>query len=168
MKTRINSLNDALAFVLQGLYFTEAKLKSEFPACCGEITSLRLRNEICNYATNSDNRILKLERVFNYLMKEPLTRTNKVVNELINETHLVIKSTTSSHLKNILTIGCIQSINAYKIANYKSACMMVIEMELDTATDLLQQILEWEIDTSKVFAELSIEEFNKTQRPTAV
>lgn len=168
MKTKINSLNDALAFLLQGLYFAETKLKSEFPSCCSEITSIRIKNEICNYAANADNTMLKLERVFNYLMKEPLTRENKAVNELLNETHLVIRSTTSSHLKNILTVGCIQNINAYKIANYRSAYMIAVELELDTATDLLQQILERETETSKVLADLSIEEFNKAQRPTAI
>ncbi len=167
MKTKINSLNDALAFLLQGLYFTEVKLKEEFPACCNQITSTRIRNEINNYIENADNKLLKLERIFNYLLKNPLTRNNEVVNELMNETHQMLASTNSSHLKDILSIGCIQNINAYKISNYRSAYMIAVELELDTATDLVQQILEWEIETAKVLAALSIEEFNNAQRPTA-
>lgn len=165
MKT-INSLTDALAFILQGLYFTETKLKKEFPACCSNISSINVRTEINIYASIADDKLLKLERIFNYLMKEPLTRDNAVMNELMNETHKIIAATTSSHLKDILSIGCIQNINAYKVSNYRSAYMMAVELELDTATDLLQQILEWEIETGKVLAALSIEEFNKTQRPT--
>ena len=164
MKTKINSLNDALAFLLQGLYFAETKLKEEFPTCCGQITSVRISNEINNYTSNADDKLLKLERVFNYLMKEPLTRPNEVINELMRETHQMLDSTNSSHLRDILSIGCIQNINAYKIANYRSAYMIAVELELDIATDLLQQILEWEIVTGKVLAELSIEEFNKTQK----
>jgi ferritin-like metal-binding protein YciE len=167
MKTKINTLSDALAFLLQGLYFTETKLKEEFPLCCNQITSDHIRNEINNYTTNADVKQLKLERVFNYLLKEPLTRTNAVINGLINETHQMLASTTSSHLKDILSIGCIQNINAYKISNYRSAYMIAVELELDTATELLQQILEWEIDTSRMLAALSIEEFNKTPQPMA-
>jgi ferritin-like metal-binding protein YciE len=167
MKTKINSLHDALTFLLQGLYFTETKLREEFPVCCSDITSTRIRNEIDNYTSNTDNKLLKLERVFNYLMKEPLTRTNEVVIGLMAESHQMLASTTSSHIKDFLSIGCIQNINAYKITNYRSAYMIAVELELDTPTDLLQQILEWEVETSQALTELSIEEFNKAQRPTA-
>lgn len=167
MKTKINSLNDALAFLLQGLYFTEAKLKEEFPACCGEISSARVRDGINHYASDADNKMLKLERIFNYLTKEPLTRTNEVVNALMKETHEMLASTPSVHLKDVLSIGCIQNINAYKMASYRSAYLMAVELEIDTVTDLLQQILEWEVETSKLLSDLSIEEFNKTQRPMA-
>jgi ferritin-like metal-binding protein YciE len=163
MKTKINSMNDALAFLLQGLYFTETKLKEEFPLCCRKVTSMKIRSEIEHYTGSADDKMLKLERVFNYLMKEPLTRKNAAVNDLMEETHQMLASTTSSHLRDILTIGCVQNINAYKIATYRSAYMFAVEMELDTATDMLQQILEWEIDTQKALSALAIQEFNQPQ-----
>lgn len=162
MKTTINSLNDALAFLLQGLYATETKLKEEFPSFCIMITSKNIQKKIEDYVASADNKMLKLERIFNYLLKEPLTRSNPAMNELVNETHQLLESTTSGHLRDIVTIGCLQNINAYKIANYRSAYMFAVEMQLDTATDLLQQILEWEMDTYKVLSALAIEEFNTT------
>ena len=165
MKTKINSLNDALAFLLQGLYFTEARLKEEFPSCCSEITSGKIRSEIEKYTESADSKMLKLERIFNYLMTEPLTRKNDVIKGLMDETHQILSATTSTHLRDILAIGCLQNVNAYKIAGYRSAYMFAVEMELDTATDLLQQILEWEIDSSKGLSALSIEEFNHAQQP---
>jgi ferritin-like metal-binding protein YciE len=165
MKTKITSMNDALAFILQGLYFTETRLKEEFPLCSSEISSRKIRSEIENYTGSADNKMLKLERVFNYLMKEPLSRKNAAINDLMNETHQILSATTSTHLRDILAIGCVQNINAYKIAGYRSAYLFAVELELDTATDLLQQILEWEIDSSKNLSELAIEEFNNAQRP---
>jgi ferritin-like metal-binding protein YciE len=168
MKTKINSLNDALAFMLQGLYFTETRLKEEFPSCCSDITSRKIRSEIERYTGSADNKMLKLERVFNYLMTEPLSRKNDAIKELMNETHQMLSATTSPHLRDILAIGCLQNINAYKIAGYRSAYMFAVEMELDTPTDLLQQILEWEIDSSKTLSALAIEEFNNAQQPTIV
>jgi len=165
MKTKITSLNDALAFQLQGLYFTETRLKEEFPSCCSEITSRKIRNEIESYTGGADSKMLKLERVFNYLMTEPLSRKNPAINDLMNETHQILSATTSTHLRDILAISCLQKINAYKIAGYRSAYMFAVELELDTATDLLQQILESEIDSSRSFSALAIEEFNNAQRP---
>jgi hypothetical protein len=38
---------------------------------------------------------------------------------------------------------------------------MAAELELDTVTDLLQQILEWETATGKSLSTVSISEFNK-------
>ncbi len=166
MKTKINSLNDALAFLLQGLYYTETRLKEEFPSCCSEITSRKIQREIDNYTGSADDKMLKLERVFNYLMTEPLSRKNAAINDLMNETYQILSATTSTHLRDILAIGCLQNINSYKITGYRSAYMFAVEIELDTATDLLQQILEWEIDSSKSISALAIEEFNNAQRPT--
>jgi ferritin-like metal-binding protein YciE len=166
MKTKITSLYDALAFQLQGLYFTETKLKEEFLSSSSVITSRKIRREIENYIASADSKMLKLERVFNYLMIEPLSRKNAAINDVINETHQILSATTSTHLRDILAIGCLQNVNAYKIAAYRSAYMFAVELELDTATDLLQQILEWEIDSSKSFSALGIEEFNSAQLPT--
>jgi len=166
MKTKITSLNDALAFQLQGLYFTERRLKEECHSRCSEITSRKIRREIENYTGSAYNKMLTLERVFNYLMEEPLSRKNDSINDLMNETHQILSATTSTHLRDILAIGCFQNINAYKIAAYRSAYMFAVELELDSATDLLQQILEWEIDSSKTFSALAIEEFNNAQLPT--
>ncbi|MEO5603848.1 MAG: DUF892 family protein [Cyclobacteriaceae bacterium] len=164
MKTRINTLNDALAFILQGLHFTETRLTEEFGSCSNQMTSAPLKGEIDNYTSSSKDKLLKLERVFNYLLKEPMTRTNDVINDLIKETKEILASTTSTHLKDVLSIGCVQNINAYKISGYRSAYMFAVELEPDTVTDLLQQILEWELETSKVLHRLSIEEFNRSQR----
>lgn len=158
-------MNDALAFLLQGLYFTETILKEEFPSCCSEITSRKVRSEIEKYTESADSKMLKLERIFNYLMKEPVSRKNDVIKELMEETRQTLSATTSTHLRDILVIGCLQNINAYKMAGYRSAYMFAVEMELDTATDLLQQILEWEIDSNKSLYALAIEEFNHAQQP---
>lgn len=165
MKTRIKSSSDALAFLLQGLYFTETTLKETFPSCCSQVSSKRIKAEINEYTGSAENKLLKLERVFNYLMTEPMTRKNDTIRDLVAETREMLAATTSEHLKDVLTIGCVQNINAYKIANYRSAYLFAVELELDTATDQLQQILEWELATSKTLSQLAIEEFNRIQQP---
>jgi ferritin-like metal-binding protein YciE len=132
-------------------------------SCFRDYISLKTSKEIQNYVESAEDKILKLERVFNYLMKEPLSRPNAAIIELVEETHQMLASNGSPHLRDILTIGCVQNINAYKIATYRSAYMFAVELELDTATDMLQQVLEWEMDANKALSALAIEEFNQTQ-----
>jgi len=166
MKTVIHSTQDALAYLLQGLYYTETTLKETLPSCCSAISSIRIRDEFKKYADSASNKLLKLERAFNYLMTEPMTRKNEAVHQLMTEMHHILAGTTSAHLRDILSIGYIQNINTYKISCYRSAYLFAVELELDTVTDLLQQILEWEIDASKILNQLAFEEFIK-QQPTA-
>jgi ferritin-like metal-binding protein YciE len=168
MKKRIESIQDALCYQLQGLLYTERKVREEFFECGNEVTSVEARNEIEKYIATTDNKLLKLERIFNYLMHEPDARENEVINKLIDETHHMIAYTNSPHLRDVLVLECIQNINAYKIATYKSAYLFAIELELDTAEELLQQILEWEIEAAKTFDLVSVHEFNRMNRLTNI
>lgn len=163
MKTTITTLQDALAFQLQGLHYAETKVREEFNSCSLHLTSSRLKEEIGKYMESSQDKILKLERIFNYLMQESVSRKNTAIIELLRETEQMLSIANSSHLKDILMISCIQNISAYKISSYKTAYLFSVELELDIVADLLQHILEWEIETGKVLGILAIEEFNKIQ-----
>jgi ferritin-like metal-binding protein YciE len=67
MKKAITTLQDALAFQLQGLYYAETKMKEEFTTCSRQLTSAKLKTEITKYVDSAESKQLKLERVFNYL-----------------------------------------------------------------------------------------------------
>lgn len=165
---KINSVHDALAFLLDGLYYTEVKLKNEFRGCCKKLSSPHLILEIDQYAFNCENNILKLERIFNYLMQEPILIKNGVVDQLMDNTHQVLSSVKNTYLRDILTIGCIQNVNAFKIASYRSAYMLAVELEMDTVADLIQQMLEREAAETNAISNLFIKEFNNYRKMTNV
>jgi ferritin-like metal-binding protein YciE len=167
MKSHIHTLQDTLAFQLQGLYFAERKIKEEFEVPNRELTSQRLKDEMFKTIVGAGDRLLKLERIFNYMMLEPEGRKNKAVIKLLEETQELMDFTDSPHLKDILMVSCLQNLNAYKISSLKSAYMFTVELEMDTASDLLQQILESELETAKALSSLAIEEFNKGQEMAA-
>ncbi len=161
MNKTITTLQEALAYQLRGLVYAETKVRDEFEICSLQINSQELKTEIQRYAGSADNKLHKLNRIFNYLMQEPVPRKNEVIVRMIAETYHLLDLTSSGHLRDILMVGCLQSINTYKIASYKTVYLYTLELELDTAADLAQQILEWELETSKTLAALSIHEFNK-------
>lgn len=163
MKTRIHTLQDTLAFQLQGLYFAETKIKEELGSRDYGISSPSLKKEVQRYAASADEKLLKYERIFNYLMQEPDSRNNTVITKLLDDTREMLTYTDSSHLRNILMVSCLQNLNAFKICAIKVAYMFTLELGLDTAADLLQQILEWELETAKALSRAALEEFNKTQ-----
>lgn len=166
MKTKINSLDDALTYLMQGLYYTESRLIQDIDSCCPNIKIQAVKREIEKYKMSSHNKLLKLERVFNYLMKEPITRKNEVTIKLLEETRNMLASSAGSNLRDQMAIACIQNINAYKVTTYRTVYMYAIELELETVADIIQQVLEWETAESKVLNNLAIECFNNSQRST--
>jgi ferritin-like metal-binding protein YciE len=143
------------------LYYSEKKINAEFGTCSHEISSKPLKDEIRKYIQSADEKLLKYERIFNYLMQEPDSRKNKVVVKMLEDTSEMLSFTDSYHLRDILMVSCFQNLNAYKISCLKIAYMFALELELDTAADLLQQILESEMETAKALSRIAIEEFNK-------
>lgn len=164
MKNDIKTLEDALEYQLQGLLYIEKRLKDEYTVCSPEIHSGDVRTEIKHYTDSGDEKALKLERVFNYLMREPEPRKNEVINQMLEETHHLLKYATSANLKDILMVTCVQKINAYKAASYRTAYRFAVELELDTPADLLQEIIQWEAQTSEALAALAVSEFNRSKK----
>ncbi|HOX84247.1 MAG TPA: DUF892 family protein [Chryseolinea sp.] len=163
MKKIIHNLQDALAFQLQGLLSIEKEIDHVLKTCSQYTGSPKIKKAIHEYVASASDKVLKIDRVFNYLMEEPIYRKNEIFNKMVDETHQLLSCTASVHLKDIMLITCIQTINAKKIASYKTAYIFAAELEMDTASELLQQILEWELETEKVLASLAVEEFNKIQ-----
>jgi ferritin-like metal-binding protein YciE len=166
MKTKIHSLHDALSYLTKGLYYAETKLIHDFAPCCNSLTAPSLKKEIEKYTSSSNNKLLKLERMFNYLMTEPAGGKSEVIDKLLEETKRMLTGCDVPHLRDQLAIGCIQSINAYKVTNYRAAYMFAIELELDAVADLVQEILEWETINKKIISKVAIEIFNDTNRTT--
>lgn len=166
MKNTIKTLQDALSYHLQGMLYTENKVSDEFLNCRHHISSDGVKKVIQTYLNNAENVKLKLERVFNYLMVEPVARKNEVIDKMIEETQDLLSYASSPHLKDILMIGCIKNINAYKTASYQTSYLLAAELEMDTPADLIQQVLEWEVSTGKSLSGLSIREFNNIENLT--
>lgn len=161
MKTYIHTLQEVLAFELQGLYYAEKKIKKELASSLQAVSSEALRLEIVRYIRNTDNKLRILERIFDYLMLEPDVRKNKVVADLLEETREMLNNTDSPHLKDILMVSGLQNINAYIVSCLKIAYMFTVEQDLDSVSDMLQQFLESELETGRLLSALAIEEFNR-------
>lgn len=144
----INNLNDALIYLLKELHDGEAVLQQAIPSCSKNVMSDTLKNELNRYKEDSVDKVLKLERVFNYLMDQPTGKRNAVMRRMINDTHNMLDTTSSAEVKDIILASCIQSINCYKIAGLRTAIAFAIELQLETVPDLLQDILEAEKQTS--------------------
>lgn len=160
MKKSLNSLKEALAYQIQGLYNAEKKLEKEIPKYLSNATDILLIEEMKKYLDSCDDKITKLERVFNYLMVEPEVKKNEVMEKLIDNTHDIVKFATSDKVRDAMLIACMQNINHHKIAGYGTCHSFAIHLNLETVTALLHDTLEWEKSTDHALTKIAVSRIN--------
>ena len=163
MKTKLTSLNELLAYQLEGMYDAEKKLQQDLPVCTEGIKLDALKQEVIKYGELSTDKRTKLKRMFSYLLVERFGRKNKVIDSLLKETQKMLSCASTDHIRDAVTLACIQSINHYKIANYNTALAFAIELNLETVADLLHEILVWEKETAAALTKIAFEELNKKE-----
>jgi len=157
-KRNVNTLSDALAFQLNNMYDAEQKLQQEIGPCCRFPTFLHLQNEMNKYIEQSSNKIIKLERIFNYLMEEPGGISNAIIDKMLEDTQAVLKMADSSSLRDVLLTSSLLAINHYKLCVYSCAQVIALKLEIETVSDLLSEIVHWEKETNKALSKIALEE----------
>ncbi|MBL6446644.1 DUF892 family protein [Fulvivirga sp. 29W222] len=160
MNTAITNLTEALAYKLDELYNAEKKLKIAIQLCIEQANSPVLKKELEEYAESCSYKQLKLDRVYSYLMKEPGSSKDKVIDALINNLKQVLKATIHGEMKDVMLISCLKSINFYKMAGYETALVFSWELELDTASTLLEEVLGWEKQTHSNLSQIAVIDVN--------
>jgi ferritin-like metal-binding protein YciE len=157
MKNVITPLS-LLVDQLNSLYYAEKNVNQHFGQGIFEFQTLRDTGKTDAYLHNTENTILKLERIFNYLMQEPLPGKNHVVDEFVKEFKSIAEMT-GPYVHDLLLLKLFQNICDYKLINYKTAYLFAMITELDTVSDLLQQILEDEQESKNWLDEIALSEF---------
>jgi ferritin-like metal-binding protein YciE len=161
MKKPIVSLREGLIYHLRGLFDAEHQIQRAIPLCIEVAQTPELKREMRKYATKTGEKIMKLERVFNYMMAEPGGRKSRVMEELINDTHFMLERTDSAPIRDAMLIACMQNTNHYKIAGYGTAVAFARNLNLDIGIDLLEEVLSWEKETNRNLSSIALESVNE-------
>ena len=154
----ICTLSDALALQLTNMLDAEYTLREQVNRLIPYTQYRPLEKAMSFYAEQGADKINKIERIFNYLMTEPERSPNVVVGKMSEEMLNVMKHCTSARLRDVMLTSAFQTINQYKLAVYHSAQVIALELEVETVSDLLAEIVEWERQTAKNFNELALDE----------
>ena len=157
---KIIDLNGALAYQANQLFKAEKQLRDGLATCLAHVSSDRLSDEISKYVQSIDDKALKLERVFNYLLEEPSSKLNKVVGAMIEETHHVLELASSDAIRDAILISCLRSMISYKTAGYRNARIFALELELEVVSGILEDIIEWEQAADAGLTNLAVNEVN--------
>ncbi len=151
---KITRLEDALGILLSDLYEAEKKLQTAIPQCMEKVSSPQLKEAMQRYLQSCHDKRLKIERVFNYLMTEPLGKRNIIINSLLSKTQQMLEIAGSGRMRDVLLSACMHTINHYKTSEYTTAITLAEELSLETPQQLLSEILLWEKETGEQLSRL--------------
>jgi ferritin-like metal-binding protein YciE len=167
MKPVLNNLNEALSYQLEGMYDAEKKLQKALPDCFNAATSQTLKNEIKKYFESTQDKRLKLKRIFSYLLVQPFNRKNNVIDKMLEDCQAISRQTNAKALRDAMLIGHLQEINHYKISSYGTAKAFASLMELQHVADLLGEVIAWEKETDQILTKIAMKEVNEKAAATA-
>lgn len=164
LKTRrmkkITRLEDVMSIMLSDLYEAEKTLQAAIPHCLENVSSTEFKEVMQKYQQSCQDKILKIDLVFGYLMTEPLGKKNIVINSLLSKTQQLTGMAGSARMRDVLLRSCIHTINHYKTAGYATAITLAEELSLNTPHLLLSEILFWEKEIDQELSKLISREVN--------
>lgn len=164
----LTSVNEFLAFHLEGMYDGEKKLQHQLPTISQGVRHKELKEEIDKYVARAAEKRSKLKRVFSYLLVPPFKRKNKVIDSLFKEAHEALQHASGDTVHDAVITACVQSINHYNIANYSTALAFAVELNLEVVADLLHEILEWEKKTDIIMRKIVFEDLLKKESSSTI
>lgn len=161
MKPHFKDLNKALTYHLEGMYDAEKQIIDFIPGCVKHATSHALKDEIRKYGEMMADERVKLKRIFGYLLTGPYGRKATAVGEMLQDIKQFSKAASSAEVKDVVIIAGLQLLIHYKISAYGTGLAFAEQLGLDTAAELLAEMLDWEKATNKALSRLALGGLNQ-------
>jgi ferritin-like metal-binding protein YciE len=154
MKSSINNLYAVLTFQLEEMHDIEECIESELMILLQHISNAKLKSTVRQYVKSSKLKKIKLKRIFSYLLRGPFLRKGQLMKEIVKGLTDINKRS-SDKAKDVLVATSLTNLIQYKLGAYQEALEMAACLELEEASDLLNEILLMENEPVLSLKEIS-------------
>lgn len=158
--TEFDSLETLFVDQLEDLYDAEQRLTKALPKMADAASDPALRSAFQEHLRQTENQIVRLQRVFELMGKEPHAKTCEAMKGLIAEGDEVIDARGSADVKDAALIAAAQRVEHYEIAGYGTVRNFALRLGNEEAARLLQETLDEEGATDKKLTELAERSIN--------
>lgn len=143
-KMQINTVRELFVHELRDLYNAEMQLTRALPKMAEAAYSAELRDALSEHFEETQNQVLRLERVFERLGEEPSGERCDAMLGLIAESEKVMELAGNDAVRDSAMIAAAQRVEHYEMAGYTSACAYARVLGEEESFALLQETLEEE------------------------
>lgn len=146
---KLESLHDLFLNELRDLYDAEKRLVKTLPKMAEASSTPELRDAIQEHLTQTQEHVVRLERIFAFVNEEPKSETCEGIKGIIDEGEDVTGDAKDPRVRDAAIIGSAQKVEHYEIASYGTVRTYARILGLEEAATLLQQTLGEENEADK-------------------
>ena len=156
-----NSLQELFEDTLKDIYFAEKKILSALPKMAKAAQSEALRAAFQKHETETEEHVVRLERVFEEIGASPRGKTCDAIMGIIEEGQEVMKEFKGEPALDAGLLAAAQAVEHYEIARYGTLKTWAAELGLEQAVKLLEATLAEEKKTDDALTKLAESEVNQ-------
>lgn len=154
------SLRSLFVDSLEDIYWAENALLKALPKMAANATNASLKSSIKDHIAVTENQIVRLEKVFEFLGEKAEGKKCAAMAGLIEEGNSILEKTQPGAVRDAGIIACSQKVEHYEIATYGILFSFAKVLGENDAAKLLQQTLAEEIEADKILTDVATASVN--------
>jgi ferritin-like metal-binding protein YciE len=155
------NLQELFHDTLKDIYFAEKKILSALPKMAKAAQSEDLKAAFEKHETETEEHVVRLEKVFEEIEKTPHGKTCDAIVGIIEEGQGVMKEFKGAPALDAGLLAAAQAVEHYEIARYGTLKTWAAELGHKQAVKLLEQTLSEEKKTDQALTQLAENEVNQ-------
>ncbi|MDP9095066.1 MAG: ferritin-like domain-containing protein [Pseudomonadota bacterium] len=153
-------MTELMLHFMQDILYAEKSGLREMAKIAKVVESQELKELILQHRDQSQQQVSRLERVFDLIDKRPKAKVCTAMNGLVEEMEDIIDESDRGPVRDAALIAGLQAVEHYEIARYGAMIAWAKQAGLQNAADLLQQTLDEEKESDRLFSELAERSLN--------
>jgi ferritin-like metal-binding protein YciE len=153
-------LRDFFEDGLKDIFWAEHALTKALPKMAKNATSSKLINAFENHLKETEEHVVRLEKVFESLGLKPVNKKCDAMEELLKEADGIMEQTEVGVVRDAAHIAAAQKVEHYEIATYGTLRTYAITLSEKKAAALLIKTLEEEKNADVPLTEITLSEIN--------
>ncbi|MEO7976957.1 ferritin-like domain-containing protein [Flavobacterium sp.] len=145
---------------LKDIYWAEKALTKAIPLMAKNATSADLIEALNSHLTETEDQIIRLEKVFELIGKKATAKKCDAMEGLIEEGKGIIEETEIGVVRDAGIISAAQKIEHYEIATYGTLRQFAETLGFEEAAALLEETLDEEKGADKKLTEVAVNAIN--------
>lgn len=145
---------------LKDIYWAEKALTNAIPLMAKNATSADLIEALNSHLTETEDQIIRLEKVFELIGKKASAKKCDAMEGLIEEGKAILEETEMGVVRDAGIISAAQKIEHYEIASYGTLRQFAETLGFEEAAALLEETLDEEKDADKKLTDVAVNTIN--------
>ena len=157
----LKSMEDLFTHHLKDIYYAEKKLVQNLPKMAKQAESEDLAQAIERHLKETQNQVIRLEKVFKLCGLEPRGKKCPAIDGLLEEGKEIMEEAEEPAVLDAGMLAAAQAVEHYEISRYGTLIAWAEELGMREAVSILKETLAEEKNADKLLSQLAEGKLNR-------